>query len=225
MTWYEKKCKFCQKMFKTQRKNQIYCSKKCCFSDPEWRKKLSDAFQNLSKEVKERRSKAISQANSGRIKSLKTIEKLKNSLKIYYQTHDSPLKGKTLPQEWRQNISRAQKGRKLSKEWREKISRARKEHYDKYGRKTIRMDDRGYVQIYFPEHPSATKKHPYIYEHRLVMELELGRFLESYEIVHHKNGVKDDNRPENLELIIRNPRSFHQGNIICPKCGFQFKMY
>jgi len=53
------------------------------------------------------------------------------------------------------------------------------------------------------EHPRASARNPYVFEHILMMEDILGRHLFDGETVHHKNGVKDDNRPENLELWIR----------------------
>lgn len=63
----------------------------------------------------------------------------------------------------------------------------------------IKQDIQGYIHIYMPEHPFSNLK--YIIAHRLLAETYLGRFLDPKEVIHHINGITDDNRPENLYLF------------------------
>jgi len=58
----------------------------------------------------------------------------------------------------------------------------------------------GYIFLRSEGHPKATRSGQYILEHVLVMEQSLRRYLVKGENIHHKNGIRNDNRIENLEL-------------------------
>jgi len=62
------------------------------------------------------------------------------------------------------------------------------------------VHDSGYVVLSgMVNHPNAQQGGA-IFEHIAVMVEKIGRPLLEHETVHHKNGIRDDNRPENLEL-------------------------
>lgn len=75
----------------------------------------------------------------------------------------------------------------------------RKENND-YWRGGRTRHSNGYVYVKQKGHPRALKAGDYVLEHILVAEKVIGRYLRPDEIVHHINGIKDDNRPENLYI-------------------------
>lgn len=80
----------------------------------------------------------------------------------------------------------------------------------------------GYVYVLLPpDDPfrSMATKQGRVMEHRLVMAKAKGRPLARWEQVHHLNGVRDDNRIENLELWKKSqPAGIRQADYHCPGC-------
>lgn len=62
------------------------------------------------------------------------------------------------------------------------------------------LNKKGYRILCVLDHPNKTNSRGAVGEHTVVMVNHLGRPLLKNETVHHKNGIRDDNRIENLEL-------------------------
>lgn len=115
--------------------------------------------------------------------------------------------------EWNKTQPGYWKGKKIPEEFRKRMS---ENHHDVSGDKNPRWnggrrtDKDGYIIIHAPEHPYRDGDN-YVREHRLVIEQSLNRFLSPVEVVHHINGIKNDNRVENLMLFSSNSehRKFH----------------
>jgi len=68
----------------------------------------------------------------------------------------------------------------------------------------MKVEINGYISLRAERHPKAISRGFYVYQHRLVMEKHLGRYLHEGEVVHHINNNPHDNRLENLQLFVSN---------------------
>lgn len=96
--------------------------------------------------------------------------------------------------------------------------RQKEDHPNWKGGSTI--NGQGYRTILNPKRDEP-KERQYVLEHRYVMEQHLNRKLLEYEHVHHINGIKTDNRLENL--VVKTSTD-HYGSVTCPHCLTHFRI-
>lgn len=113
---------------------------------------------------------------------------------------------------WCRELGHLRKGYKMTQAQKDCISKANKGRrkrpdYEFGGHEKLRDD--GYVKVYAPDHPHCTKD-GYVMKHILIIEREIGRYLNPGECVHHINHIRSDNRVENLRLMtIHDHMSMH----------------
>ena len=80
-----------------------------------------------------------------------------------------------------------------------------------------------YQFVYMPSHPKASTN-GCVYEHVLAAEQKLGRYLKDGETVHHIDGNKKNNNPDNLIVFAtgNDHNAFHAGREIYEKDGLWY---
>lgn len=91
--------------------------------------------------------------------------------------------------------------------------------------KTVRHKTLGYLYFMDKLHPLATPT-GFVYYHRHVASLKIGRWVTSEEDVHHLDGKRDNNDPANLVVLSRSEHLLeHTGRVLskpCKFCGVEF---
>lgn len=116
----------------------------------------------------------------------------------------------TISEEGRSRIRAFNTGRPVSAETRRKIGERQSGQRHRCWRGGRQVNKKGYVLVHLERGDffyGMANRNGYVLEHRLVMAKALKRCLQPWEKVHHKNGDKAHNDPDNLELTTNGAHS------------------
>lgn len=160
--------------------------------------------RKLSGQFKKGHTFGFKKGQTGWNKGIK-IDRIKYPKMGHFQKHTEEakqrMKGRKLSKEHKKKLSLAHMGKTLSENHKRKINLARKKkpfHWNGGVKKRA-----GYILLLKHNHPYCCSQ-GYVFEHRLIMEKHLGRYLKPKEVCHHINNIKADNRIENLMLFSNN---------------------
>jgi hypothetical protein len=105
-------------------------------------------------------------------------------------------------------------GRKFPPEFGKKISERNKGDLNHRFKGKYTTDYYGYIWEYSPNHPQAYNSR--VKRCRLVAENYLGRYLNRREVIHHINGIKFDDSPENLYVFLKRKHDGYHARKIKP---------
>lgn len=118
--------------------------------------------------------------------------------------------------------------RRISDRSRDRMRKKKKGQESPSWRGGRRTSGGGYIEIHNPNHHRA-RANGYVFEHIIVAEKKIGRRLLGCECVHHKDGDKKNNSPDNIFVLKRADHSSMHGKekckkvkIICLVCGEVF---
>lgn len=159
------------------------------YRNKEW---LENQYITLRKSIQQ----IATEINIGRT----TINTWLIKFNIPRRSYSEALKGKPKSEEHKRKLSESEKGKIISEEHKKRLSELNRGENNpnwKGGRR--KMGD-GSILIWNSTHPYRNKDN-YIFEHRLVIEAFLKDYIDPKNVVHHINGIKDDNRLSNLVLF------------------------
>jgi len=210
-------CENCNSLFGKKRPHNAgrFCSLRCYQAFRKKREKLKNDLDGLTskrRHYRDNKERYFIQQKKYVLEHLEQVQKYK---KEWYRKKSALLGVKPCPKKISVSCRRCGKELKLQPNQINKnnycnLTCRNMEYKKRFGEKAARWKggrlqmESGYVGIYVhPEdwiYPMRSAK-PYVLEHRKIMAEHLGRLLERWEVVHHKNGIKNDNRIENLALL------------------------